>query len=225
MAEIPVEKTPRSPLPWWAWLVGALALAGVLAVVFGRSPEPPSVDPATPVAMPEPAPVPSGLAVVPTAMALDGGGAVVGTTVVPTATPVSDGAVTQVATSDGGAFVSDVELYGATADKRTLLDRRVEFSNVRVTRVVSDRVFTVTSGGGELYAMLDDALNQGAMEQRVNIVAGQLLDVQGAFRAPPNAETANEQRRPVGLTPAVAASLRAQPLYLHVTLVRGSAVH
>lgn len=223
MAEIPVAKSPRAAMPWWAWLVGALALAGIVAVAFGRRGDPPSIDPAAPVAAP--APAPSGLAVIPTAMALDGGGAVVGTTVVPTATPVSDGAVAQVATSDGGAFISDVDLYGTTADKRTLLDRRVEFSNVRVTRVVSDRVFTVTSGGGELYAMLDDALNQGGMEQRVAVVAGQLLDVQGAFRAPPNAETANEQQRPVGLTPEVAASLRAQPLYLHVTLIRGSAVH
>jgi hypothetical protein len=223
MTEIPVAKSPRAPLPWWAWLAAALALAGILAVVFGRRGDPPSIDPAAPVAAR--APTPPGVATIPTATALDGGGAVVGTTVVPTATPVSDGAVAQVATSDGGALVSDVDLYGTTADKRTLLDRRVEFSNVRVTRVVSDRVFTVTSGGGELYAMLDDALNQGAMEQRVTVAAGQLLDVQGSVRAPPNAETADEQRRPVGLTPEVAASLRAQPVYLHVTLVRGSAVH
>ena len=223
MAEIPVEKSKRAALPWWAWLAGALAIAGLVAVVFGRSREPASLDPAAPTA--PMAPVSAPMEVLPTALALADGGAIVAPTAVPVAAPPSGGGVTQVATADGGGFVSDINLYDATADKHTLLNRRVEFSNVRVTRVVSDRMFTVTSGGGELFAMLDDALNNGPMEQRVTVTAGQLLDLQGTFRAPPDAATTNEQQRAVAPSADAAAALRAQPVYLHVTLVRGSAVH
>lgn len=221
MAEIPVEKKERG-VPWWVWLAAVLVLVTVAAFVArGRN------QPATHTTdntMPAPVTPPPGTALIPTAAVLDGGGALVAPTVVPTARPVSDGGVTQMATGDGG-LVSDINIFATTADKATLLTRRVEFSNVRVTRVISDRVFTVTSGTGELFALLDDALNNGPMEQRVTIQAGQLLDVQGSFRRPPNPETVDEQNRPVRLPPGAAEALHDQVVYLHVTLVRGSAVH
>ncbi len=106
-----------------------------------------------------------------------------------------------------------------------LVGRHVEYANVRVTRVLSDRVFTVTSGAGELFARLDDALDDGPAEQRVVVREGQLLDVRGDFRRVPDADTVDEQSRPVRLPPGAAEAMRGQRAYLHVTVIRGSAVH
>lgn len=56
MAEIPVAKAPRSPMPWWAWLVAALAAAGLVAMLVGRDREPPAAEPPAPVVERSPAP-------------------------------------------------------------------------------------------------------------------------------------------------------------------------
>lgn len=203
------------------WLVAAALLGGIAFAVM-RSRAEPEESEATPL---REHPMEAGTALIATATATDAGGAVIAPTVVPTAPPRSDGGVLQAATTDAGAVIVDLGAYAATTDKRSLLGRRVEFSNVHVTRVLSDRVFTVTSGTGELYALLDDALNNGPIEQRVVVQPGQLLDIQGSFRQPPTAETVDEQNRPVRLSPAAAEALGGQQAYLHVTTIRGSAVH
>lgn len=222
MAEIPVEK--RRGVPWWAWLAGVVALAGValVAFVWRRTAMTPAQEQDT---MGGPDVPPPSTMTIPTAIALDGGVGLVGHTEVPVATPRTDGAVTQMATSDAGPLLSDVDLFEATPDKRSLLNRRVEFSNVRVLRVVNDRVFAVTSGrGGELYAMLDHGLDRGPMEHRVSVAVGQLLDVQGTFREPPDAEAARQQGLSVPLSAELITAFARWPVYLHVTLVRGAAV-
>ena len=224
MAEIPVERDKRGGIPGWVWLLAVALLAGLAGLaVWSRSRSAPTDTSANPMepAAAEPAP---GTAQVPTAAVNGAGQAVIAPTVVPTAHPRSDGGTLQAATMETGTVLVDVGAYGAASDKTALVGRRVEFSNVRVTRVLSDRVFTVTSGSGELYAMLDDALNAGPVEQRVVVQAGQLLDVQGSFRRVPDAETVDEQNRPVRLAPGAAEAMRDQQAYLHMTVIRGSAV-
>jgi|GEM_PF-864179 len=224
MAEIPVERDKRSGIPGWVWLLAAGLLAGLAGLaMWSRNRATPVDTSANPVmpAVAEPAP---GTALVPTAAVNHAGQTVIAPTVVPTAQPRSDGGTLQAATTGSGEVLVDVGAYGAASDKTALIGRRVEFSNVRVTRVLSDRVFTVTSGTGELFAMLDDGLNAGAIEQRVVVQAGQLLDVQGALRRVPDAETVDEQSRPIRLAPGAAEAMRDQQAYLHVTVIRGSAV-
>ncbi len=61
-------------------------------------------------------------------------------------------------------------------------------------------------------------------EQRVVVREGQLLDVRGDFRRVPDADTVDEQNRPVRLPAGAAEAMRDQRAYLHVTVIRGSAV-
>lgn len=222
MSEIPAPQ-PRRGVPWWAWLAGVIALAAIAAVAlawhFAMTP----AQEAETMGGPD-VPGPTTM-VIPTAIALDGGIGLVGTTVVPTSRPRSDGGVTQVGTSDGGEILSDLNLFDLTPDKLSLINRRVEFSNARVTRVVNDRVFAITSGSGEIYAMLDRGLDRGPMEGRVSVVVGQLLDLQGAFRPTPDAQAAAREGLSVPLSAQLVTAFAVHPVYLHVTLVRGSAVH
>ncbi len=221
MAENPAT-SPRRGVPWWAWLAGVGALVAIAAVAlawrFAMTPEQEEETMGGPDV-----PGPTSMTI-PTAIALDGGIGLVGTTVVPTSRPRSDGGVTQVGTSDGGEILSDINLFDLTPDKLSLINRRVEFSNARVVRVVNDRVFAITSGSGEIYAMLDHGLNRGPMEGRVTIAVGQLLDLQGSFRPPPDRETAAREGLAVPLTGQLVTAFAVHPVYLHVTLVRGSAV-
>lgn len=221
MAETPVPES-RGGVPWWAWLAGAGAIVAIVVVALAwHFAMTPGQEEDTMGGPDVPAPT---TMTIPTAIALDGGIGLVGTTVVPTRHPRSDGGITQVGTSDGGAILSDLNLFDLTPDKLSLVNRRVEFSNVRVTRVLNDRVFALTSGSGEIYAMLDHGLDRGPMEGRVTIAVGQLLDLQGAFRPSPDAEAAGREGLAVPLSAQLVTAFRVHPVYLLVTLVRGSAV-
>lgn len=193
MAEILVERRSRAAVPSWAWVGGVAALAVIGVGVVGHRSQ---AHVGSEAMMREPPAIAAAQA------------------------PARVDPVTPMETASQGAVITDVNLYGATADKAALVNRRVEFANVRVTRVIGDRLFTFTSGNGELYAMLDHGLNQGRMENLVTVQPGQVLDVQGVFRVPPTAETAGER-----LTAEASTALRAQPMYLHVSVIRGSAVH
>ena len=58
-------------------------------------------------------------------------------------------------TNTTGDKLTDAGVYGSTADKLSLAGRDVQFSNLRVTRVVGPRTFTFASGSGKMYVMLD----------------------------------------------------------------------
>lgn len=116
-----------------------------------------------------------------------------------------------------GQRVTDVNLFGSTADKMSLAGRRVDLTNVRVARVLSDRVFTVTSGSGEMFVMLDENLDTGGgREQQIKARPGQLVNLGGSFQPVPNAQTQGE-RSGGGLNAQEFQQMANQQVYLHCT--------
>lgn len=121
-----------------------------------------------------------------------------------------------------GQRVTDVNLFGSTADKMSLAGRRVDLTNVRVARVLSDRVFTVTSGSGEMFVMLDENLDTGGgKEQQIKARPGQLVNLGGTFQRVPNAQT-QEERSGRGLNAQEFQQMANQQVYLHCTDVKNA---
>lgn len=122
------------------------------------------------------------------------------------------------ATGDG---VTDVGIFGSTADKLSLAGRRVDLQNVRVNRVLSDRVFTVTAGSSEMFAMLNDNLNRGGMERQIKIQPGQMVNMGGTFQRVPSGEVKDETQHR-DLNAGEYARMKDQQIYLHVTDVKNA---
>lgn len=118
-----------------------------------------------------------------------------------------------------GARVTDVNIFGTTADKNSLAGRGVELTKVKVTRVLSDRVFTVTSGSGEMFVMLSESLDTGGgKEQQIKMRPGQTVNIGGDFRRVPDGETKDETENR-DLNKAEYAQMKGQQIYLHATSV------
>ena len=118
-----------------------------------------------------------------------------------------------------GERVTDVNIFGNTADKNSLAGRGVQLTKVKVNRVISDRVFTVTSGSSEMFAMLSENLDSGGgKEQQIKIRSGQTLNINGDFQRVPDAET-KEETQNRDLNKAEYAQMKGQQIYLHTTTV------
>ena len=114
-----------------------------------------------------------------------------------------------------GPKVTDVGFFSGVDNKSTLVGRAAEFTNVKVNRVLSDRVFTVTSGSGEMFALLDENLDTGGgKEKQIKMRTGQTVNLSGDFRRVPDAETRDEQQR--NLNQREYAQMKGQDVYLHV---------
>ena len=117
-----------------------------------------------------------------------------------------------------GPMITDTSFFAGVNDKMSLVGRDANFSSVRVGRVLSDRVFTVASGAGEMFVMLDESLDSsGGKESQIKIRPGQNLNLSGNFRAVPNAETRDEQNR--DLDKSEYAQMKDQKIYLNATSV------
>lgn len=126
-------------------------------------------------------------------------------------------AVAKVGTATGNN-VTDVHLFDNTPNKISLLNRTVDLDNVTVTRVLSDRVFTVTSGDSEMFALLDGQLDSaGGNENMIQITSGENHDLYGYFSPVPSAELMQEQSTDLPLSADEYAQLKDQQVYLHVT--------
>lgn len=117
-----------------------------------------------------------------------------------------------------GPKVTDVGFFGGVNDKSTLVGRGADLKNVKVNRVLSDRVFTVTSGSSEMFMLLDDKLNVGNMEERIKIRPGQVVNLSGDFRSVPTGEVKDEEQNR-DLNRAEYARMKDQKVYLHVNAV------
>jgi len=119
-----------------------------------------------------------------------------------------------------GDKLTDAGVYNSTADKLSLVGKEIEFSNVRVGRVVGPRTFTVASGGGsEIYVMLDDESARGVGTQG-KIGAGKTLSLTGRFerlQAEEINDIANNRFRP--LTTAERDFLKQTPIFLQAAKV------
>lgn len=118
-----------------------------------------------------------------------------------------------------GAVITDVNTFGTTTDKATLVGRNTNFSSVRVNRVLSDKVFTVKSGSGEFFVMLDENLDSGgAKEKQISIKPGQNVKLDGTYRNVPTGEV-NQETKTGGLNKNEYAQMKGQNIYLHATSV------
>lgn len=123
----------------------------------------------------------------------------------------------------GNNWLTDVAVYASTADKLSLVGRDARFSNLRVTRVVGPRTFTVASGNGEMYVMLDDASARGIGTQG-KIGVGSTLDLTGRFERLEKAEIddlSNARFRP--LTDTERKFLKNTAVFLQATGISGLA--
>jgi hypothetical protein len=118
-----------------------------------------------------------------------------------------------------GAVIKDVNEFGSATDKSTLVGRGFFVNGVRVNRVLSDKVFTVKSGSGEMFVLLDDNLDSpGGKEGQIKMKQGQNVNLGGEFRNVPTGEVSAETKGG-GLNKNEYASMKGQQVYLHATSV------
>ena len=120
--------------------------------------------------------------------------------------------------SETGGEITDTGYFAGVNPKSSLVGRRANFANARVEKVVSDHIFTVKSGGEEMYVYLDESQDTAAgKEKQVKVKAGQTLNLSGDFRTVPTedikAETA--PKKDGTLTSKEYADLKGQQVYLH----------
>jgi hypothetical protein len=114
--------------------------------------------------------------------------------------------------------ITDV-LVISNANKKTLVNRPVQFSNVKVQSVVGDRTFWVGSSNTQrVFVVLAPNLDAGSVENKVVVKPGQTLDLAGALKAVPNVKQAQQQWK--GLTAAEAKGLQDQIVYLEANQIR-----
>ncbi len=118
-----------------------------------------------------------------------------------------------------GDKITDAGIWGSTADKSTLVGKNAEFSNLKVVRIVGPRTFTVDSGKGEIYVMLDDnAAKQVGTQGKIDV--GDTLNLTGEFQRLNMEEikdTANDRFRP--LTATEREFMQKTPVYFNVSSV------
>lgn len=133
------------------------------------------------------------------------------TTVTTTVTPTVSPTVTSSPTTDEP--IQDVTVIVDTTDDATLVNRRVEFTDITVQEVNSDRGFWVGNGAPQLFVLLDASLDQGAQEQQVQIEQGQTLNLTGVLLPMPSAEQVQQEW---GLTAEEAQQVTQETVYLQV---------
>lgn len=202
MAEIPVERKSGG-IPWWVWLLGALLLLLLLGLLSRGCNDPNNN------------------------AAVGNTNANANTTNL-NATNANTNANARISTQGVGTAtgdrVTDVNIFGSTADKQTLAGRRVDVQNVKVNRVLSDRVFTVTSGSGEMFVLLDDKLDSpGGKEGQIRARAGQLVNLGGTFQAiPARSLEVQDDRNDGSLNAREFRQMAGQQVYLHATEARNA---
>ncbi len=122
-----------------------------------------------------------------------------------------------VVNSNTGAAVTDVNMFGTTTDKATLVGRGSTLTGVPVNRVLSDHVFTVKSGSGEQFVYLDENLDSGGgKENQIKPRPGSRINLGGTFENVPTGEM-KEETKGGGLSGKKYAQMKGQTVYLHAT--------
>ncbi len=118
-----------------------------------------------------------------------------------------------------GDKLTDAAIWGSTADKTTLVGKNAEFSNLKVVRIVGPRTFTVDSGKGEIYVMLDDnSAREVGTQGKIDI--GDKVNLTGEFQRLNLEEikdTANDRFRP--LTATEREFMKKTPVYFNVSKI------
>lgn len=224
MAEIPVEKKEKSGFPWW--LIPLLLLLLLLPLLYFCTRDTANTNTNGNTNANRAGATSNASNMNGGAMNNSGGGASgAGNTAVVVNSTNGAGAMNNSGTmnnggamNNSGAAVTDVNMFGTTTDKATLVGRNSTLSSVRVGRVVSDKIFTVKSGAGEMFVMLDDNLDSGGKEKQISMKSGQNVNISGAFRNVPTGEV-KEEAKGGGLNQKEYAQMKGQNVYLHATSV------
>jgi hypothetical protein len=183
-------------MPWWAWLLIALALAALLWLLFAlfnndadEAVDPalvPAVSPAAGAANASPVMSPS-LA----AGAADASPAA-------SASPMSAGSPSPAATATAGsgATITDPAalILIPVAERPALVGRPVLIESVPVRSVPGDRTFLVGQDQDQpLLVVLDETQSAGPTEGQVNVNPGQTVSIVGQIQALPSMEEARQQ--------------------------------
>lgn len=206
MAEIPVERKGDGGVPWWVWLVGALLLLALLGLLT------------------------RGCNDADTTANSNNANAAATTANINTNTPNrnANGNANARITTEGvgtatGARVTDVDIFGSITDKQSLVGRDVELQNVKVNRVLSDRVFTVTSGSGEMIVVLADSLDSpGGKESQIKARSGQMISIDGTFRRVADSKEIADDRKDGDLDAGDLRLVDGQPVCLVATAARNA---
>jgi hypothetical protein len=114
-----------------------------------------------------------------------------------------------------GAVIKDVNEFGSASDKTALVGRGFFVNGVRVEQVLSDKVFTVKSGSGEMFVVLGEGLDSGGgKEKQIKPRRGQMINLGGEFRNVPTGEV-KEETQGGGLNKNEYARMKGQNVYLH----------
>ncbi len=216
MAEIPVERKEGGGFPWW--LIPLILLLLLLPLLYFCSKQNNNA-----VATDTNGNMNANRTVVTTTgsanNAMTGAnGAVGGNTAVVvnsnTGANMSNG---NMSGANSGVAVTDVNMFGTTTEKASLVGRNVTLTDVAVDKVMSDHVFTVKSGTGEMFVFLDEALDSGGgKEQQIKPRPGNRINLGGTFRNVPTGEV-KEETKEGGLNKNEYAQMKGQTVYLHAT--------
>lgn len=116
-----------------------------------------------------------------------------------------------------GDVITDVVVISKAPSKEALVGRRVKFTGTDVIKVIGDRPFWVGRSNNEgLAVVLDPSLDKGEAEQKIQIKAGQKLDLTGILKPMPDAATAKAQW---GISDAEANEFQTQGVYLQADTI------
>ena len=202
-------------LPWWAWLLLALVLLGLLLALLNRHG---SQQAAAPVATPAAAPVPAA-APAPAADTTGAGAA---------AAPGQDIKIhkgTDITTakpaeaSVPGVPLSDVVAFAAATDPMTFVGHKAKLTAVPVQKVLSDRAFFVgPTPQQQMLVLLDKGMDAGATTpSKVTITAGQPISLVGVVEKMPTQEAISQQYQISGDN---YTAIQGQKAYLHATVAQ-----
>lgn len=114
--------------------------------------------------------------------------------------------------------ITDVVVIATTQDQQSLVNRQVQLTNTPVQSVIGDRTFWVgPSNTQQMLVVLDEALDSGSTEKRLDVNQGQTLTINGLLRPMPNTADAQKQW---GLSAAEAEALKSQKVYLQASQVQ-----
>ncbi len=114
--------------------------------------------------------------------------------------------------------ITDVVVVTTTQDQQSLVNRQVQLTNTPVQGVTGDRTFWVgPSNTQQMLVVLDEALDSGGTEKRLDVNPGQTLTINGLLRPMPNTADAQKQW---GLTAAEAEALKSQKVYLQASQIQ-----
>lgn len=114
--------------------------------------------------------------------------------------------------------ITDVVVVATTQDQQSLVNRQVQLTNTPVQSVVGDRTFWVgPSNTQQMFVVLDEALDSGSTEKRLDVNAGQMLTINGLLRPMPNTADAQKQW---GLSATETEALKSQKVYLQASQVQ-----